>query len=168
LLLALVVLVSLGAIAVVSAVIVVTVRGRAHSTPAVQSTATATTSVEAPPPPSAAPSALSSAAVSAGSASASASPEVPDAGTHFNPAAARKALDAASHEVAHCRKDKTWGSAKAKITFAGDGSITQVALGPPFRGTASGDCVTETLSAVHAPPFAGKPATIEYTFFVAH
>lgn len=60
-----------------------------------------------------------------------------------------------------------WGVAQAKVTFSNDGSVSGVALGAPFAGTPSGECVTSELSAARVAPFAGKPGVVVYQFFVA-
>ena len=85
----------------------------------------------------------------------------------FNAYAARRALDGTSGNVLSCRRDKKWGVALATVTFANDGSVGQVVVGVPFRGTPTGQCVAEDLSAARIPPFAGKGGVIVYQFFVA-
>jgi hypothetical protein len=85
----------------------------------------------------------------------------------FNLFAAKRALEATSRSVLACRKEKRWGVALATVTFANDGAVSGVVVGPPFAGTPTGACVAEGLSAAHVPPFAGKPGALVYRFFVA-
>lgn len=97
----------------------------------------------------------------------SAAPAAPEVTTPFSAKAARTALNATGHDVAKCKRTKLWGTGEAAITFASDGTVSHVAVGSPFRGTPSGECVSEVLSAVTIAPFGGlKAATINYKFFI--
>jgi hypothetical protein len=125
--------------------------------PIAAAAASITPDTPAPPPPS----------PPAGEPAASASAEVPTPASPFAPYAARRALDAISRNVLGCRRGKTWGVAQAKVTFANDGSVSNVAPGVPFGGTPSGACVEGELSAAHVAPFSGKPGVVVYQFFVA-
>ena len=69
--------------------------------------------------------------------------------------------------MARCKKGKGWGAASATVSFGNDGSVTHVAVGPPFSGTGTGACVSEALQTAKMPPFGGKPGTLVYRFFVA-
>lgn len=91
----------------------------------------------------------------------------PPAAIPFSVAAARRALDATSHDVAKCKRGKRWGSAFATVTFDEDGSVSHVAVGGPFAGTQTGACVVDGLSAAHVTPFEGKPGVVVYRFYVA-
>jgi hypothetical protein len=53
------------------------------------------------------------------------------------------------------------------VTFAGDGTVSHVAVGVPFTGTPTGQCVADALSAAKVQPFAGKAPVITVRFFVA-
>ena len=70
-------------------------------------------------------------------------------------------------DVTMCRRGKAWGVANAKVTFANDGSVGQVVVGPPFAGAPTGLCVTDTMSAVQVPTFGGDPAVFVAQFYVA-
>ena len=105
--------------------------------------------VAPPPPAEAAP-----AAASAG-------------GAPFRSAAAIRALDGKWREVAKCRRGKTWGKGPTTVTFAGDGSVTHVEVGPPFTGTPTGDCIAETLSSTRVEPFSDSSAVLVYRVYVA-
>jgi hypothetical protein len=95
-------------------------------------------------------------------------PTPPPAPTRpFNTYAARRSLDGTSRDILSCRRDKKWGVALATVTFANDGSVKDVVVGVPFRGTPAGECVAEDLSTARVPPFAGKEGVIVYQFFVA-
>ena len=84
----------------------------------------------------------------------------------FNAYAARRALDGTSRDILSCRRDKKWGVALATVTFANDGSVKEAVVGVPFRGTPTGECVADDLSAAHVAPFAGKEGVVVYQFFV--
>ncbi|HTR03871.1 MAG TPA: hypothetical protein VMN82_11800 [Thermoanaerobaculia bacterium] len=117
-----------------------------------------------PAVPSASASADLAGAVAA-TADASAPPVTPLA--HFTKVDAKAALDTTAKEVARCKKGKGWGSASATVNFGNDGSVSHVAVGPPFGGTGTGACVSEVLQTAKMPPFGGKPGTLVYRFFVA-
>jgi serine/threonine protein kinase len=85
----------------------------------------------------------------------------------FNAYAARRALDGTSRSILSCRRDKKWGVAKATVTFANDGSVSQAVVGVPFKGTQAGECVADQLSTARVAPFAGKEGVVVYQFFVA-
>jgi hypothetical protein len=53
------------------------------------------------------------------------------------------------------------------VTFANDGSVNKVAIGPPFAGTQSGSCAQEALASAHTTPFGGTPGVVTYKFYVA-
>lgn len=93
-------------------------------------------------------------------------PAAPEVTTPFSVKAARNALNTTGREVAKCRRTKLWGVGEASVTFANDGTVSHVVIGAPFRGTPSGECVSGVMSAVQVAPFAGKPATINYKFFI--
>jgi hypothetical protein len=116
--------------------------GSASATPPAPSE----TAAEAPPPPSATPA--------------------PEITTPFSVKAAKSALNTTGREVAKCRRTKLWGVGEATVTFATDGTVSHVVVGTPFRGTPSGECVSEVLSAVQVAPFGGRPASLNYRFFI--
>jgi eukaryotic-like serine/threonine-protein kinase len=143
------------AISVVYAVVLVNLHGRPKPAPS---------ALTAPPPiPSALPSAPAPSAPPP--VDVSPVPSAPEPAPRFNPSVARHALDAVSRDVLHCRKGKAWGTAPSTVTFANDGSVSRVVVGSPFRGTTTGQCVSELLSSVTVPPFTGK-GVLDYRFFV--
>jgi serine/threonine protein kinase len=79
---------------------------------------------------------------------------------------ARRVLDATAHDVARCKQGTLWGVAKATVTYANDGSVDHVVVGPPFTGTPTGNCIGETMSATRIHPFGGAPAAYITQFFV--
>ncbi len=101
-----------------------------------------------------------------GSASAPTAASPPQSSARFSAFAAQRALDATSRDVARCKRSQTWGVAMATVTFANDGSVDHVLVGPPFTGTPTGQCVGDAMSSVHVPPFGGKPAVYIAQFFV--
>ena len=122
-----------------------------------------------PPAPAPVPAPASSSDSAPGSAS---SPVPAPAVTlppldHFPAGTAKQALDAVSGEVTKCRKGKVWGIATATVTFGNDGAVSHVAISVPLTGTATGACVSDTLSTAHVPPYAGKPGVVAYRFFVS-
>jgi hypothetical protein len=58
------------------------------------------------------------------------------------------------------------GPGTASVTFANDGTVTGVALEPPYAGTPAGDCVTNQLRRVKANPWTGAPQTVRHAFEV--
>jgi hypothetical protein len=96
----------------------------------------------------------------------SAPSETPAPTAHFPAIAAKVALDAASHEIVHCKRGKVWGIASANVTFGNDGNVSHVAISVPFTGTTTGQCVSDALSVAHVPPFKGPPVILAYRFFV--
>jgi hypothetical protein len=91
----------------------------------------------------------------------------PEPSRPFNAYAARRALDGTSRSILSCRRDRKWGVAKATVTFANDGSVSQAVVGVPFKGTKAGECVAGQLSTARVEPFAGKEGVVVYQFFVA-
>ncbi|HLK37932.1 MAG TPA: hypothetical protein VKU41_14325, partial [Polyangiaceae bacterium] len=97
-------------------------------------------------------------------------PPAPPAAVPFSISAARRALDATTHDVGRCRKGKVWGYAFATVTFSGDGSVGHVDVGSPFTGTDTASCVADALGAARMDPFAeeaGRRPFIVYKFYVA-
>jgi hypothetical protein len=86
---------------------------------------------------------------------------------HFSAAAAKRGFQSVSRGVAGCRRGGRWGTANATVTFDTDGSVQQVQVGPPFGGTATGQCVSDQLSTVHIPAFGGSPVVWVTNFYVA-
>jgi serine/threonine protein kinase len=123
------------------------------------------------PPASVVPVPSASASASADSSDAAAAsveasaPLTPIA--HFSKTDAKAALDATAKDVARCKKGKGWGTAVATVAFGNDGSVSHVAVGPPFGGTGTGACVSDALQTAKMPPYGGKPGFIQYHFFVA-
>jgi hypothetical protein len=142
---------------------------------AARATPTAPTASERPTPEpsgSAAATALPSASTSARPTEATPAPAptdssaTPEPTASFDARAAKRALDATAKAVANCRRGKTFGAARATVTFGNDGVVSSCTLGASFAGTAAGACVTEALSAVHVPPFRGKPGVVVHRFVV--
>jgi serine/threonine protein kinase len=90
----------------------------------------------------------------------------PESKARFSAFAAQRALDATARDVARCKRSSNWGVARASVTFATDGSVDHVLIGPPFTNTPTGQCVGEAMSSVHVPPFGGKPVVYIAQFFV--
>ncbi len=125
--------------------------GRGSATPAVTGSR-----VVAPELPSVAPSGSSSPPTAA----------PPQSRARFSVFAAQRALDGTAREVGRCKRSRVWGVARATVTFANDGSVDHVLVGPPFTNTPTGQCVADAMSSVHVPPFGGIPAVYIAQFFV--
>jgi predicted Zn finger-like uncharacterized protein len=83
-------------------------------------------------------------------------------GKEFDRAAAMSALGGASGAARGCKKDDgPTGTARVKITFAPNGSVTSASVdGPPFAGTAVGGCIAGAFRGAHVPAFDGGPVTV--------
>jgi serine/threonine protein kinase len=117
------------------------------------------------PVPSASDSASGDSSDAAAASVEASAPLAPIA--HFSKTDAKAALDATAKDVARCKKGKGWGTAVATVAFGNDGSVSHVAVGPPFGGTGTGGCVSDALQTAKMPPYGGKPGFIVYRFFVA-
>jgi hypothetical protein len=85
----------------------------------------------------------------------------------FRNGAATRALDGKWREVARCRRGKAWGKASTTVTFANDGSIAHIDVGPPFTGTPTGECIADTLASTRVEPFNEQSAVLVYRIYVA-
>lgn len=54
----------------------------------------------------------------------------------------------------------------ASVTFAADGTVSNVALEPPYAGTNEGSCVTSQFRRAKVNPFNGAPHTVRHAFEV--
>jgi hypothetical protein len=86
----------------------------------------------------------------------------------FDSAAATAALDAAASEASRCKKEgDPSGTATVTVTFAPTGSVASASLnGPPFAGTATGDCIASTMRRVKVAAFSGTQITVTKTVVV--
>jgi hypothetical protein len=121
----------------------------------------------APAPPEAPVSTIAQARTEAPASSAPGNPAVASGDDSQFHNAAIRALDGKWREVAKCRRGKAWGKTSTTVTFAGDGSVTNVDVGSPFAGTPTGDCIAETLATTRAPPPGGDGAAVVYRVYVA-
>jgi serine/threonine protein kinase len=112
-------------------------------------------------PPAAAAAASSPDGPAAAASDSTSRPQPP-----FAVAAARRALEKKKHDLGKCRRGRVYGHASATVTFANDGSVDRVAVGPPLAGTPAGDCAAEALSSVHVAPFSGDPGSVSFKFNV--
>jgi serine/threonine protein kinase len=94
-------------------------------------------------------------------------PSAPTSNNPFNRDLALRALDKKWRDVAKCRRGKTSGKGWTTVTFAEDGSVKDVVVGPPFFGTPTGQCIADTLANVHVQAFTGDPPAIDYRVYVA-
>jgi serine/threonine-protein kinase len=115
----------------------------------------------AAPPASATAAAASAAETPAAAPSDSTAKAQPP----FAAAAARRALEKKKHDLGKCRRGRVYGHGSATVTFANDGSVDRVAVGPPMAGTPTGDCAADALSDVRVAPFSG-PGSVTVKFNV--
>jgi serine/threonine protein kinase len=87
--------------------------------------------------------------------------------TPFDRDLALRALDRKWRDVAKCRRGKAWGKESTTITFAEDGKLAEVVVGPLFQGTPTGQCITNVLSTVRVQRFDEGPASLDYRVYVA-
>lgn len=86
-----------------------------------------------------------------------------DAGTPFDRVATACAVEAVP--VARCRALGVAGSGHVKITFAPDGSVTNVDVDePPFRGSSAEPCLVKLFERVRVPAWCGAPVTVGKSF----
>jgi len=160
--------VSLGVLALGLAVVVLAVasaRLRAAPTPAASSSPAASSPAAPPAPPSASAAEARGASPSTSASAPASHDEAPT--EKFSATKARRALDKTWKHVARCRKGHAWGVAVATVTFDGDGSVSDVVVGWPFRNTPTATCVAEEMSAAHMTPFVGGPKAVKYRFYVS-
>jgi hypothetical protein len=81
----------------------------------------------------------------------------------FNKAAAGAALSQAATQASGCRQaGDPSGTAQVEVTFSPTGRATRAIIGgPPFRGTATGSCIAQTMRTASVPPFAGDLVTVQ-------
>jgi hypothetical protein len=98
-----------------------------------------------------------------------AAPETEPAAESGDPPLDREALQSALNDAIvrsqACRSSADpFGSARATVTFAPSGRVTQATIsGEPFAGTAIGGCLATTLRSITIPRFSGQPVTIRKT-----
>jgi hypothetical protein len=130
----------------------------APTTPATGAEPSSATTVDPATPPAMAPSPTPT---------AHGSPGAPTSTARFSVLAAQRGFLVTSHDIARCKRSSMWGVAKASVTFANDGSVDHVVIGPPFTGTPTGECVSDVIRTVRVPPFGGGPVTYVTRFYVA-
>jgi hypothetical protein len=145
--------------------------------PPPEPTATATADNKPPPPeptaaPAPGPGPTAHANPTPGPAALPAAPATTkDAGPALDPNAfneplARQRLSQANSVLVFCNTKGTTGPGAANITFNTDGTVSAVALDPPYAGTPAGECVSGQFKRQKVTPFQGSPKTIKHTFDV--
>jgi hypothetical protein len=56
------------------------------------------------------------------------------------------------------------GKGHAVLTFAPDGTVSDVEIDAPFQGTSVGNCVVDELKQAWIDPFSGAPITVGKSF----
>jgi hypothetical protein len=85
----------------------------------------------------------------------------------FNEAAAKTRLAQANGVLVICQKGSgVSGPGHASVTFANDGSVSAVAMDPPYAGTKEGDCAAAQFRRAKVSAFTGAPQTIRHSFEV--
>lgn len=54
------------------------------------------------------------------------------------------------------------GTAELQVTFANDGSVSKLVLGPPYEGTPVGDCVERAIESVRVKLYQGELVTVNW------
>jgi len=84
----------------------------------------------------------------------------------WNEGAARARLAQANGILAFCNKGGVTGPGTATVTFAPDGSVSNVVLDAPFAETREGACVADQFKRAKVNGFDGGPQTIRHAFEV--
>lgn len=87
----------------------------------------------------------------------------PGAGSgHFDPGAAKAALDALLGEAARCREPGgPQGITRVAVTFAPNGGVSSATIAePPFAGSSVGNCICEAMKRARIKPFSGPPGNL--------
>ena len=85
----------------------------------------------------------------------------------FSEPTARAKLGQANGILVICKKEGgVTGPGNASVTFGPDGSVSGVAVDPPYAGTKEGDCVASAFRRAKVSPFTGTPQTVRHSFEV--
>ncbi len=85
----------------------------------------------------------------------------------WNESAARARLAQANGVLVFCRQpDGPKGPGSATVTFAPDGTVSNVTMDPPYAGTKAGDCVAGQFKRAKVNAFDGASRTIKHSFEV--
>jgi len=85
----------------------------------------------------------------------------------FDKAKARARLETANGVLVACKQPGgATGPGYANVTFGSDGSVTSVAVEPPYGGTKEGDCVASQFRRVKVNSFEGAPQNIRHSFSI--
>lgn len=85
------------------------------------------------------------------------------AGDGFDRAAAASAMSAV--DVATCKKKKgPTGDGHVIVTFIASGSVSAVAVDPPYAGTKVGKCVANAYKTAKIPAFSGASVNVGKKF----
>ncbi len=137
----------------------------ASASAAATATATATATTPPTPPPSPFPTAPVNPTPPSPVAVKDAGPP-PDPNA-FSESVARSKLSQANGVLPFCsKKDGVNGPGSAMVTFSPEGTVTSVAMNPPYAGTPVGECVAGQLKRVKTNSFKGDPKTIKHSFDV--
>ncbi len=86
-----------------------------------------------------------------------------EAGDAFDRAAAASAMSAV--DVATCKKKKgPTGDGHVIVTFIASGSVSAVAVDPPYAGTKVGTCVAKAYKTAKIPAFSGASVNVGKKF----
>lgn len=145
--------------------------------PPVVASASPSAPVSAPDEPSApvAPTATATvlAATSTPASSSSATNKTPPAPSDapqvdpnaFSPTVARAKLGVLDGILASCkRSDPKVGDGVAKVTFANDGTVSNIDIIGPIAGAPEANCVASRYRSAKVPPFEGPPGAVEHPF----
>ena len=83
----------------------------------------------------------------------------------FDAKLAEGVLAAVDARVPNCRSAVgPSGRGSLHLTFAPDGTVTNVAVDPPYAGTSRGACLVGLFRTPRVPPFSGAPDPLLHTF----
>jgi hypothetical protein len=99
------------------------------------------------------------------------SPETPASGAsavqtkRLAGGAAISSLNGISARLGTCsRAGGLSGRGAVWVTFARDGSVSHIKVGPPFADTPQGACIVDLYKSARVPPFLGPPGAVIYKF----
>jgi serine/threonine protein kinase len=85
----------------------------------------------------------------------------------FNEGAAKTRLAQANGVLVICQKGSgVSGPGTASVTFGTDGTVSAVAIDPPYAGTKEGDCAAAQFRRAKVNAFTGSPQTVRHSFEV--
>jgi serine/threonine protein kinase len=83
----------------------------------------------------------------------------------FDRAATTRLFDATAAELESCtHRGSPRGPGSVRVIILPSGKIARIQIGPPYAGTATGECITGQFVATPIPAFVGPPQAVNYIF----